>query len=89
MLDDQLNYVYEGIFLTRHKLNGLVPLFGFVGGPWTLMAYMVVGGGSRTYSKVKKWLYNWKSDAHAFLKALTGMIITHLINQANAGAQLL
>ena len=28
-----LNYVYEAITLTRHKLEGKVPLFGFSGAP--------------------------------------------------------
>jgi len=47
----ELGYVFEAITLTRHKLEGKVPLFGFAGGPWTLMAYMIEGGGSKTFSK--------------------------------------
>jgi len=47
----ELGYVFDAITLTRHKLEGKVPLFGFAGGPWTLMAYMIEGGGSKTFSK--------------------------------------
>ena len=39
------------------QLNGRVPLLGFTGAPWTLMSYMIEGGGSKTLSKSKRWLY--------------------------------
>ncbi len=37
----ELGYVFDAISLTREKLEGSVPLIGFSGAPWTLMAYMV------------------------------------------------
>ena len=39
------------------QLQGRVPLLGFTGAPWTLMSYMIEGGGSKTLSKSKRWLY--------------------------------
>eukprot|EP01083_Nonionella_stella_P232382 819850_1 len=50
----KLNYVYEGIKLTRHALNGKVPLIGFVGGPFTLFAYSIEGKSSKNWSNAKK-----------------------------------
>jgi len=38
-------------------LEGKVPLIGFCGTPWTLMTYMVEGGSSKLFSKVKRWIY--------------------------------
>jgi uroporphyrinogen decarboxylase len=38
-----LSYVFEAITLTRSRLAGRVPLLGFCGAPWTLMAYMIEG----------------------------------------------
>ena len=46
-----LKYVFDAITLTRHKLDGKVPLIGFTGAPWTLMSYMIEGGGSKTLAK--------------------------------------
>ena len=38
-----LDYVYKAITLTRHALQGKVPLIGFTGGPLTLAAYSIEG----------------------------------------------
>ncbi|XP_075254697.1 uroporphyrinogen decarboxylase-like [Convolutriloba macropyga] len=86
---DSLKYVYDAITLTRHKLEGKVPLIGFAGAPWTLMSYMIEGGGSTTQSKAKKWLYADVQGSHRLLKALTDGIVEYLYRQVVAGAQLL
>jgi len=36
-VNKDLKYVFDAITMTRHALNGRVPLIGFVGAPWTLM----------------------------------------------------
>ena len=53
-----LAYMFEAITLTRRLAAGLkaVPVVGFAGGPWTLMSYMIEGGGSKTFEKSKTWL---------------------------------
>lgn len=83
----ELSYVYKAITLTRKELNGRCPLFGFVGAPWTLMAYMIEGGGSKTLSKAKAWLYNYPSDSHNLLQKITDVIVPFLVGQVKAGAQ--
>jgi uroporphyrinogen decarboxylase len=86
---ERLKYVGEAITLTRHKLEGKVPLFGFSGAPWTLMGYMIEGGGSKTLSKAKKWLYAHPDASHKLLELLTNIIIDYLVMQVEAGAQIL
>ncbi|RZB39832.1 uroporphyrinogen decarboxylase [Asbolus verrucosus] len=86
---DRLKYVGKAITLTRHKLEGKVPLFGFSGAPWTLMGYMIEGGGSKTLSKAKKWLYAHPEISHKLLQLLTDVIIDYLVMQVEAGAQIL
>ncbi|CAB0014672.1 unnamed protein product [Nesidiocoris tenuis] len=84
-----LKYVMDAITLTRMKLEGRVPLIGFSGAPWTLLGYMVEGGGSKTMSKAKKWLYEHPSESKRLLNMLTVTVSDYLIAQARAGAQLL
>ena len=43
----ELSYTLEAIRLVRNQLNGRVTLIGFCGAPWTLMAYMIEGEGSK------------------------------------------
>eukprot|EP01095_Lingulamoeba_sp_RSL-Kostka_P013255 TRINITY_DN5438_c0_g1_i1.p1 TRINITY_DN5438_c0_g1~~TRINITY_DN5438_c0_g1_i1.p1 ORF type:complete len:379 (+),score=144.89 TRINITY_DN5438_c0_g1_i1:55-1191(+) len=86
---EELDYLFKAITLARHRLEGRVPLIGFVGAPWTLMAYMIEGGGSKTFSKAKTWLYKYKEASHQLLQMLTDVVIEDLFLQAKHGAQLL
>lgn len=85
----ELAYVFRAITLTRHKIEGKVPLIGFSGAPWTLMSYMIEGGGSNTHSKAKRWLYQHPEASHILLKMLTDVIVEYLLGQVAAGAQAL
>ncbi|CAL8100837.1 unnamed protein product [Calicophoron daubneyi] len=88
-ISEELAYVYDAITLTRKRLEGQVPLIGFSGAPWTLMSYMIEGGGSSTQAKAKRWLYSKPEAARQLLSLLTNAVVTHLVHQAVAGAQLL
>jgi uroporphyrinogen decarboxylase len=84
----ELGYVYDAITLTRQKLQGRVPLIGFVGAPWTLFAYMVEGGGSKIYKDVKTWIYKHPAESKAILDKLTTVCVEHLALQVKGGAQM-
>ncbi|XP_018361309.1 PREDICTED: uroporphyrinogen decarboxylase isoform X1 [Trachymyrmex cornetzi] len=88
-VNEALKYVGDAITLTRHKLNGKVPLIGFTGAPWTLMGYMIQGGGSSTMAKARSWLYKYPEDTHKLLQMITDVIVDYLVMQVKAGAQLL
>ncbi|KAK6633184.1 hypothetical protein RUM44_003785 [Polyplax serrata] len=85
----KLDYVYKAITLTRYNLEGKVPLIGFVGSPWTLFTYMIEGGGSKTMSKAKFWLYRWPDKSKKLLDIITDVVVDHLIYQGKSGAQAL
>lgn len=83
----KLNHVMEAINLTRHELNGRVPLIGFAGAPWTLFCYMVQGEGSKNFDKAKAFIYQHPDAARHVMKELTKATIDYLKAQVNAGAQ--
>lgn len=82
-----LGYVMDAIALTRRELKGRVPLFGFIGGPWTLLGYMIEGGGSKTFTKAKSWLYKYPEESKNLLQRITDIAIDFLAEQIIAGAQ--
>lgn len=85
---DDLQYVSEAIKLTKKELNGRVPLIGFAGAPWTILAYMVEGHGSKTFSKARKFLYSEPEAAHQLLQKITDSTIAYLKTQIGAGVDL-
>lgn len=83
----ELKYVFDAITLTRKELEGEVPLIGFTGAPWTLMAYMIEGGGSKTLTKAKSWLWKYPEESKQLLKRITEICVNYLVGQVKAGAQ--
>jgi len=87
-VDKELGYVFEAITLTRKELKGQVPLIGFSGAPWTLMAYMIEGGGSKTFSKAKTWLFRYPNESKDLLRRISDVCVDYLVGQIKAGAQM-
>jgi uroporphyrinogen decarboxylase len=85
----ELGYVMDALTMCRKELKGRVPLIGFAGAPWTLMAYMIEGGGSKTLSKAKTWLYRWPEESKQLLERITQIVVDFLCAQVDAGAQML
>lgn len=84
---EKLSHVMDAITLTRHELNGRVPLIGFAGAPWTLFCYMVQGEGSKNFDKAKGFLFQHPDAARHVMKELTKATIEYLKAQVEAGAQ--
>lgn len=85
----ELDYVYKAITMTRHKLAGRVPLIGFCGAPWTLLCYMVEGGGSKLFIETKTWIYRYSEAAKALLQKIAEVCVEYLALQVQAGAQMI
>ena len=85
----ELQYVMDAVSEIRRALDGSVPLIGFSGSPWTLACYMVEGGGSRDFARIKAMVLNDPQALHALLSVNTDAVIAYLAAQRAAGAQAL
>lgn len=85
--EQDLGYVMDAVRTIRKELDGDVPLIGFSGSPWTLATYMVEGGSSKTFSKIKSLLFEDPQSAHQLLSVLADSVALYLNAQIAAGAQ--
>jgi uroporphyrinogen decarboxylase len=51
------------------------------------MGYMIEGGGTKTMSKAKAWLYKNPEASRQLLDLLTDVIVDYMVGQIQAGAQ--
>ncbi|WP_025473217.1 uroporphyrinogen decarboxylase, partial [Yersinia pestis] len=85
--EQELGYVMNAVRTIRRELAGSVPLIGFSGSPWTLATYMVEGGSSKAFTKLKKMMYAEPQTLHLLLDKLADSVILYLNAQIKAGAQ--
>jgi uroporphyrinogen decarboxylase len=88
-METELRYVMDAVRVIRRELDGRVPLIGFSGSPWTLACYMVEGGGSDNFAKIKAMALNEPQALHRLLSINTDAVIAYLAAQRAAGAQAL
>jgi len=84
---DHLRYVMDGVAEIRRALGNSVPLIGFSGSPYTLACYMVEGGSSSDYRRVKTMLYDRPDLLHRILSVTADAVIAYLNAQIESGAQ--
>src|SRR5438067_2394053 len=82
-----LDPVCETIRRSRAALPDETALIGFAGAPWTVATYMVEGGGSRDFQRVKSWAYCDPSGFQALIDLLAEATIAYLSAQISAGAE--
>ena len=63
-----------------------VPLIGFAGGPFTVASYLVEGGPSKNFTKVKALMHGEPGLWHDLVERLTDMALASLRSQLDAGA---
>jgi uroporphyrinogen decarboxylase len=84
--EGELRYVMDAVSTIKGALNGRIPLIGFAGSPWTLATYMVEGGSSKDFSRVKAMLYDAPDAMEALLSKLAAAVSLYLQAQIARGA---
>ena len=85
--EKDLGYVMDAVRTIRSELNGRVPLIGFSGSPWTLATYMVEGGSSKDFRRIKAMMFDQPQVLSQLLDVLADSVTGYLNAQIKAGAQ--
>ncbi len=80
-------FVLEAIRILKGELP--VPLIGFSGAPFTLASYLVEGGPSKNFVKVKSFMYSSPAAWWQLMEKLTTAMASYMRAQVEAGADAL
>lgn len=81
-----LGYVAEAVRLTVAGSPADIPCIGFAGAPFTLAAYAIEGGGSRSFARAKAFMYREPAAWHRLCAAIATCAAAHVNRQIAAGA---
>lgn len=81
-----LGYVAEAVRLTVAGSPADIPCIGFAGAPFTLAAYAIEGGGSRSFARAKAFMYRERAAWHRLCAAIATCTAAHVNRQIAAGA---
>jgi len=82
----RLDYVGQALARVKAELKGSRALLGFGGSPWTLATYMIEGGSSDDYTRIKELFYTDRAFFDALMEKLTAALIEYFQMQIRAGA---
>lgn len=85
-VEQDLGYVMAAVRQLKQALQGRLPVIGFAGSPWTLATYMVEGGSTRRFLRIKALMYEDPAALQQLLAVLTESVTAYLNAQIDAGA---
>ena len=85
--EEGLPHVLQAIRLLRRELDGKTPLIGFAGAPFTLASYLIEGGKSSHFMRVKRFMYDQPEAFGELMHKLAEVVRRYLHAQIEAGAQ--
>jgi uroporphyrinogen decarboxylase len=86
---EKLSYVAKALTLLKSELAGTRAVLGFGGSPWTLATYMVEGGSSEDFGRVKSLFYDERATFDLLMGKLTHALVAYFKMQIAAGADAL
>lgn len=84
--EEGLGHVLEAIRILSRELAGKTPLIGFAGAPFTLASYLIEGGKSSHFAKVKRFMYSEPALWDELMRKLSDVVKVYLRAQVTAGA---
>lgn len=85
--EESVPYVGEALTILRAEVKGDAAVLGFVGAPFTLASYVVEGGSSKHFTKIKSLAFSQPKVLHALLQKFTNSMAKYIKYQADNGAQ--
>jgi uroporphyrinogen decarboxylase len=83
---ERLVYVAQTLSLLQKEIGREKALLGFGGSPWTLATYMVEGGSSDEFERIKHLFYTDRAAFNALMEKLTAALIAYFQLQIQSGA---
>jgi uroporphyrinogen decarboxylase len=84
---EALPELLEAIGIVRKELDGVAPLIGFAGAPFTLASYLIEGRANKEFTHTKELMHGDPGLWHALLDRLAATIVEYLRAQIQAGIQ--
>jgi len=88
-VSESLRYVFDAVSLIRRELCGKVPLIGFSGSPWTVATYMVEGGSSREFARIRALAAEDPASLSLLLDKIAATTVDYLNAQIESGVQVI
>lgn len=83
---DRLGYVGEALKLIKAEVGKEKMVLGFGGSPWTLATYMVEGGSSKDFKRIKRLYFENPRLFEELMERITDGVIQLLRLQIDSGA---
>jgi uroporphyrinogen decarboxylase len=84
---EMLAPVGEAAGRVRAELPPVTALIGFAGAPWTVATYMVEGGTSRDFQRVKGWAYRDPEGFAELIERVAAATLDFIAIQVEAGVE--
>ncbi len=85
-IEEKLDYVASALRLIKAELSDTKAVLGFAGSPWTLATYMVEGGSSKNFDRIKALYHNDRKLFDQLLETITQSLVDYIRMQRDAGA---
>jgi uroporphyrinogen decarboxylase len=80
-------YLSKTLERVRDSLEDVTALIGFCGAPWTLASYLVEGGTSKSFTKLKSFAHHHPEEFDRLVDLLADAMAAYLKTQVEHGAQ--